>query len=73
MYSGTMHQPSPVEVHNLLRGITFPTTKEHLVDVARHNGASPQVIRMLKTMPGTFFKDGTAVTQAVTEQEMAER
>lgn len=63
--------PSPTEVHNALAGAVFPTTKMRLVELARHNGAPAQVIKVVQTLPRDHFRDAGELTQAMTEQEMA--
>ena len=69
-----MHDtPSPIEVHNALGGADFPTTKEHLIEVARHNGAASQVIKTVQSLPRDRFRDCAEVTQAMVAQEVAEQ
>ena len=42
---------NPAKVQKYLKGLEFPTDKQHIVEVARSNGADDSMITFLEKMP----------------------
>ena len=60
--------PSPIKVHDALKGAHFPAKKKDLIEVARHNGASEQILQTLRDLPQTTLKSLSDVTLAMSGQ-----
>jgi hypothetical protein len=55
---------SPAELEKHLRGITYPAKKNDLVEKARENGASDEIVRALEDLPAEQFGGPQDVTKA---------
>jgi hypothetical protein len=42
---------SPAEIQKYLHGITYPATKDELVEAAETEGAPPEIMNMIRGMP----------------------
>jgi hypothetical protein len=56
---------SPIELQECLRGVNYPAGKETLLDMARRNGAPPEVVDMIDKLPDEDFDSPKTVTQAL--------
>jgi hypothetical protein len=55
---------SPIELQKYLGGIDYPTDKKTLVDTAKSNGASDDVISTLEHLPSDRFSSPAEVSKA---------
>ena len=61
-----MPQPEFIEVQKHLSGASYPATKDQLIEQARSNGASEDVIEALSRMPEGEYDGPNRVSSAVT-------
>ena len=61
-------EPPPFEVYRYLEGAVFPSSKEQLVQIARHNSAPETVIVTLRELPRDWFLEVTEVARAMAER-----
>jgi hypothetical protein len=64
---------SPKEVEKHLKGVHYPAKKEDLVNQAKKEGASKDVIDALQNMPAQTFNKPTDVAKAIGEEDRATR
>ena len=60
---------SPAEVQRYLAGADYPCSKEQLIKAARSNGASEDVINLLRQLPDTNYNSPTDVYAQIGEIE----
>lgn len=60
-----MAQPEFIEVQKYLAGVSYPATKEELVEHAKGHGAPQDVIEALQAMPDEEFDGPNRVSSAV--------
>lgn len=58
---------SAEDIRRVSLGVNFPATKEDLLDRARENGASEDVMRSLEDLPEDYFEDLPTVLQMYEE------
>jgi len=58
---------SPVEVQRFLSGMNYPASKEDLINHARRNRASDNIISMLEGMRTNRFNSPTEVSESLNE------
>lgn len=58
---------SPIELQKFLRGIDFPASKEDLINHARRNRVSEEIISMLEGMRTNRFISPTDVSDALND------
>lgn len=58
---------SPIELQNFLKGMDFPASKEELINHARSNRASEEIISMLEGMRTNRFVSPTDVSDALND------
>lgn len=58
---------SPIEVQQFLKGMSYPASKEDLINHARRNRASDGIISMLNGMRTNNFSGPTDVTDALND------
>jgi Protein of unknown function (DUF2795) len=63
------HHISPAEVEKSLKGMNYPAKKEDLIKHAQQEGASNEVIEVLKEMREENFNSPIDVSKAVGEIE----
>ncbi|MGE5395607.1 MAG: DUF2795 domain-containing protein [Candidatus Saccharibacteria bacterium] len=56
---------SPIEVQEFLKGMSYPASKEELINHARRNRASDGIISMLNNMRINRFNGPTDVSEAL--------
>lgn len=56
---------SPIEVQQFLKGMSYPASKEDLINHARRNRASDGIISMLNSMRTNSFNSSTDVSEAL--------
>jgi hypothetical protein len=61
-------ETSPVEVQSYLKGVDYPASREDLVQAARRNGASGEVLQILQRLPGEKLDSPAAVSHAYAEE-----
>lgn len=59
---------NPVEVQKFLKGVSYPTTRENLVDVADQEGADDSIIRTLEKLPKEIFSNPKEVTEWIAKE-----
>jgi hypothetical protein len=52
-------------VQKSLGGLNFPATKEDIIEHAKRNGASNEVLQMLEELPREPFENEGAVTRGL--------
>jgi hypothetical protein len=57
--------PSFIEVQKYLAGVDYPATKDQLMEAARGNKASDEVLDLLDGLPDREFEGPTGVSEAV--------
>ncbi|MEU4344827.1 DUF2795 domain-containing protein [Nocardia sp. NPDC023852] len=60
-----MSQVNPIKVQKYLSGVDYPCDRDEIVQTARENGASEDVIDALEHMPDRTFNGPNAVSEAV--------
>lgn len=58
---------SPIEVQQFLKGMSYPASKEELINHARRNRASDGIISMLNSMRTNRFNGPTDVSEALND------
>lgn len=62
-----MANVSPAETQEALAGVDYPADKQQLIDIARDNSASDEVLRALEGMPDQEYGSPTDVTSALSD------
>lgn len=60
-----MSEVNPIDVQRALRGVTYPTDREHLAEKARANGADEQVVSAIADLPESEYDGPDKVEKAV--------
>ncbi len=58
-------RPSPIEVQKALGGADYPTTRDQLVDTARSNRASEDVVGLIGRLPDHDYDSPAAVSKEI--------
>ncbi|MDR5755004.1 MULTISPECIES: DUF2795 domain-containing protein [unclassified Caballeronia] len=58
-----------IQIQKALKGVDYPTDKQTLVETARSNGASEDVLSALGALPDQQFQTPAEVSKAVGEEE----
>ncbi len=56
---------NPVDIQAHLAGVNYPATKQELIDKAKEENASDDVISVLQQLPERRFNSPTEVSRAV--------
>ncbi|SAL40830.1 hypothetical protein AWB64_04333 [Caballeronia sordidicola] len=62
-------EPRPDDVERALKGVEFPANKEHVLRVAKQNGADGEVIAILEKINDHHFDSTAAILREVTRTE----
>lgn len=65
----TTRRVNPAVVQKFLAGISYPCSKEELIDHARGQGADENVIQMLESFSQETFNSAADVSRAIGEVE----
>jgi hypothetical protein len=60
---------APVQVQKYLKGIDYPATKQQLIEHAKKNQASDDVISMLEDIKGNKFNDPADVSKGLKDSD----
>lgn len=60
---------NPIQVQKFLKGVDYPCTKKHLIEVAKEEGADEKVLQTLQKMPGEAFNSPNDVAEAIEKIE----
>lgn len=60
---------APIQVQKYLKGMDYPASKEELIEHARQNDATDEVISMLEQMKTKKFTRPSDVSKALGESE----
>jgi hypothetical protein len=60
---------NPIEIQTYLKGITYPASKQQLIDKANENGATPEVMAALHALPDIDYQTPTDVQAALSDEE----
>lgn len=60
-----MAETNPIEVQRALRGVEYPTDKEHLTEAARRNGADESLVNKISHMPERRYDGPDKVEKAL--------
>ncbi|CAM2196526.1 DUF2795 domain-containing protein [Paraburkholderia kururiensis] len=58
-------RPSPIAVQKALGGIDYPTTREKLVETARHHGAGQDVMDLISRLPDRNYDSPASVSKEI--------
>ncbi len=56
---------NPIQVQKYLSGVNYPASKQDLVDKARQEGASQDVLQTIEKMPGQTYNSPNDVSEAI--------
>ena len=56
--------PNPIDLQQYIGAVTYPATKEDIVRSAEAQGASDDVLRAIRDLPGERFGSAAEVTEA---------
>ena len=62
---------NPIEIQTHLKGITYPASKQNLIDKATENNATTEVMDALKALPETEYQTPTEVQAALSAENTA--
>ena len=63
---GQHEQPvNPIQIQKFLDGVNYPASKQDLIQTARQQGASRQVLDTLQRMPDKRYGSPVDVSQAI--------
>lgn len=62
-----MSDQNPIEVQKHLSGVDYPVTRRQLVDKARENGASDDIVSALEKLPDREYNGPNAVSAEVSK------
>jgi hypothetical protein len=60
-----MAKPNPIQMQKHLKGVSYPASKDALLEKARQSGADDTVLTTLRRLPDTEFNSPNDVSQAV--------
>ncbi|HLN20541.1 MAG TPA: DUF2795 domain-containing protein [Bacteroidales bacterium] len=60
---------APIQVQKYLKGISYPVDKKQLIEHARNNDATDDIISMLEGMKSNRFNDPSDVSKALKDSE----
>lgn len=60
---------APIQIQKYLKGMDYPATKEELIEHARNNEASDDIISMLENMKTRKFNTPAEVSKALGDSE----
>ncbi|KIG07546.1 DUF2795 domain-containing protein [Caballeronia concitans] len=58
-----------IDMQKALKGIDYPADKQTLLDTARSNGASEEIMNALDALPDQQYESPAAVSKAVGQEE----
>jgi Protein of unknown function (DUF2795) len=64
---------SPANVQNYLKGAHYPAKKEELISTARDNGAPPEILKVLESLPEEEFGGPQEVMKAYGQLDEEEK
>ncbi|USX55984.1 DUF2795 domain-containing protein [Lentzea sp. HUAS12] len=62
-----MSDQNPIEVQKYLSGVDYPVTRRQLVEKARENGASDDIVSALEKLPDREYNGPNAVSAEVSK------
>jgi hypothetical protein len=62
-------QPNPVDIQKALTGVDYPTTREKLVECAKHNRANTDIVDLIDKLPDQNYDSPTAVSKAISRTQ----
>lgn len=54
------------DIEYAIRGVDYPKNKNEIIDIAKHNNASDQVVQDLESLPDKIFYDVWALFKELT-------
>ncbi|MCW2901154.1 MAG: hypothetical protein JWO67_3419 [Streptosporangiaceae bacterium] len=60
-------QPSFIEVQKFLSGMSYPATRDQLVEHAKQNGAEDDILEVLRKLPDREYEAPNEVSKEVTK------
>lgn len=60
-----MADVNPIQVQKFLNNVNYPASKQDLVNTAKQQGASDDVLNTLQQMPGDSYNSPNDVSQAI--------
>ncbi|WP_035279946.1 DUF2795 domain-containing protein [Actinokineospora spheciospongiae] len=62
-----MSTTNPIELQKHLSGVDYPASRQDLVEHARSDGASEEILQALENMPDRTYDGPNAVSQAASK------
>lgn len=63
-----MAKINPIELQKSLKGVSYPASKEDVVQAAEKNGASDDILEALKNLDDTSFETPADVSKALGDE-----
>jgi hypothetical protein len=60
-----MAETNPIEVQRALKGVQYPTDRDHLTEAARRNGADQELVEKISHMPERDYDGPDKVEKAL--------
>lgn len=60
-----MEKPNPIELQKHLKGVSYPASKEELIQHAQEQGADEDLLSTLEQLPDEEFETPAEVSKAV--------
>jgi hypothetical protein len=64
-----VYRPGFLEVLGYLAGVSYPSEPRQLLEAARLNGASEEVLQVLRSLSDHQYDDGTEVSEALADAD----
>lgn len=58
-------QPNPADIEKAIDGIAYPTTREKLVEKAKHNHANTDIVDIIARLPDRNYDSADAVARHI--------
>ncbi|MBI2268410.1 MAG: DUF2795 domain-containing protein [Candidatus Blackburnbacteria bacterium] len=68
--TNTNPMPTYAEVEAFLEGITYPATKDQLIEYATQQRADDNILAILERLPEETYESSSEVEDALSEQEL---
>jgi Protein of unknown function (DUF2795) len=57
---------NPIEVATYLKGLDYPTDKQHIIKCAQQNSATPKVLKVINEFPDKVYDSPFDIAEEVT-------
>lgn len=63
---------NPAKVEEAIKGITFPASKDDLLECARGNNADQEELDALERLPDQEYDNPTEITEALSDEDSSD-